>query len=81
LHINQVMISSSQFSSERVAEIVSRCALAGIPVFRAGMVFQQVSATEFGWVMPNDVLPLAPTPLVTSHPPLVHPAHPAVADH
>jgi UDP-GlcNAc:undecaprenyl-phosphate GlcNAc-1-phosphate transferase len=83
LHIQQVLISTNKLSHDRLTDIVGRCAALGLLVSRAGMSFEPLSPSDFGWVLASDSTPatLAGVPLVAPRGNLVHPSRPAATDH
>ena len=80
LRIDQVLVSTSKLSNERLTDIVGQCAAAGLPVSRAGMIFELLSPTEFGWVMPSQGS-VGGVPLIPPHGNLVHPSRTTATGH
>jgi len=80
LRIDQVLVSTSKVSNERLTDIVGQCAAAGLPVSRAGMIFEPLSPAEFGWVMPNQGS-VGGVPLIPPHGNLVHTSRTTAIDH
>jgi UDP-GlcNAc:undecaprenyl-phosphate GlcNAc-1-phosphate transferase len=76
LTIDEVLISTAKLSSERLAEIVTDCAGAGIPVTRACMTFQRLKPTDFGWVVSVAPGVVPPGVLITAPPDLLAPTPP-----
>jgi UDP-GlcNAc:undecaprenyl-phosphate GlcNAc-1-phosphate transferase len=64
LRIDQVLISTTKLSPERLTDIVGQCASAGLFVARAGMRFDRLSPSDFGWVMPADDEAVGGVPLM-----------------
>jgi UDP-GlcNAc:undecaprenyl-phosphate GlcNAc-1-phosphate transferase len=83
LQIQQVLISTSKLSNERLTEIVGRCAAMGLLVSRAGMSFEPLSPSDFGWVLASDSTPAATpgAPIVGPRANLIHPSRPVATDH
>ena len=83
LNIQQVLISTVKLSTDRLTDIVGRCAALGILVSRAGMSFEPLAPSDFGWVLATDGTPSAMpgVPLVAPRGTLVHPTRPAATDH
>ena len=83
LQIQQVLISTSKLSKERLTDIVGRCAAMGLLVSRAGMSFEPLSSSDFGWVLPGEGTPVAMpgVPLAASRTNLIHPLRPVATDH
>jgi UDP-GlcNAc:undecaprenyl-phosphate GlcNAc-1-phosphate transferase len=83
LRIQQVVISTAKLSTDRLTDIVGRCAAMGLLVSRAGMSFEPLAPSDFGWVLATDGTPPAMPgiPLVTPRGALVHPPRPAATDH
>jgi hypothetical protein len=55
----------------------------GLLVSRAGMSFEPLSPSDFGWVLPGEgaQLPMGGVPLVAPRGNLVHPSRPVATDH
>lgn len=68
LKIDEVLISTAKIAPERLALIVGECAAGGLPVTRAHMNFQRLSAADFGWVLSSDT-PATAAPLIAAHGP------------
>jgi UDP-GlcNAc:undecaprenyl-phosphate GlcNAc-1-phosphate transferase len=83
LGIQQVLISTSKLSYDRLTDIVGRCAAMGLLVSRAGISFEPLPPSDFGWVLATDGAPAAVpgVPLVAPRANLVHPSRPAATDH
>ncbi|MEA2328951.1 MAG: UDP-GlcNAc:undecaprenyl-phosphate/decaprenyl-phosphate GlcNAc-phosphate transferase, partial [Thermoanaerobaculia bacterium] len=83
LNIEQVLISTSKLSNDRLTDIVGRCAALGLLVSRAGMSFEPLAPSDFGWVLATDGNPaaMAGAPLVAPRGNLVHPTRPVATDH
>ena len=83
LNIQQVLISTVKLSTDRLTDIVGRCAALGILVSRAGMSFEPLAPSDFGWVLATDGTPSAMpgVPLVAPRGNLVHPTRPVATDH
>jgi UDP-GlcNAc:undecaprenyl-phosphate GlcNAc-1-phosphate transferase len=81
LHIDQVLISTMTLSHERLTEIVGRCAASGLEVSRAGMSFEPLVPSDFGWVLAASDSPAAAVPLIAPRGNLVHPSRPSAIDH
>jgi UDP-GlcNAc:undecaprenyl-phosphate GlcNAc-1-phosphate transferase len=83
LGIQQVLISTSKLSYDRLTEIVGRCAAMGLLVSRAGISFEPLQPSDFGWVLATDGTPAAlpGVPLVAPRANLIHPSRPAATDH
>jgi UDP-GlcNAc:undecaprenyl-phosphate/decaprenyl-phosphate GlcNAc-1-phosphate transferase len=64
LRIEEVLISTSKITRERLAAIVGECAAAGLLARRACMSFEPLVPADFGWVMAEVPEPL---PLVSRH--------------
>jgi UDP-GlcNAc:undecaprenyl-phosphate/decaprenyl-phosphate GlcNAc-1-phosphate transferase len=80
LHIDQVMISTTKLTSDRLTNIVGQCAAAGLRVSSAGMQFKPLIASDFGWVM-GDGTTVGGVPLVGPRGNLVHTARATATDH
>jgi UDP-GlcNAc:undecaprenyl-phosphate GlcNAc-1-phosphate transferase len=83
LQIEQVLISTGKLSNDRLTDIVGRCAALGLLVSRAGMSFEPLAPSDFGWVLATDGNPaaMAGVPLVAPRGNLVHPTRPVATDH
>jgi UDP-GlcNAc:undecaprenyl-phosphate GlcNAc-1-phosphate transferase len=81
LQIDQVLISTTKLSSERLTDIVGQCAVAGILVSRAGMRFEPLLPSDFGWVMATDSPALGGVPLIDPRGSLVQTPRSAATDH
>lgn len=81
LRIDQVLISTTKLSNERLTEIVGRCAASGLLVSRAAMNFEPLSPSDFGWVLAADDSPIAGVPLIAPRANLVNPARSTATDH
>lgn len=81
LRIDQVLISTTKLSHERLTEIVGRCAASGLLVSRAAMSFEPLAPSDFGWVLAADDSPVAGMPLIAPRGSLVHPSRPTATDH
>ncbi len=83
LQIQQVLISTTKLTNDRLTDIVGRCAALGILVSRAGMSFEPLAPSDFGWVLATDSTPavMPGVPLVAPRGNLIHPARPAATDH
>ena len=64
LRVDEVLISSSKISGERLTAIVGECAAAGLLARRACMSFEPLAPADYGWVMAE--VP-ARLPLVSRH--------------
>jgi UDP-GlcNAc:undecaprenyl-phosphate/decaprenyl-phosphate GlcNAc-1-phosphate transferase len=84
LDVDEVLVSTHKITGDRLALIVAECASIAVPVSRANVGFQRLSAADFGIVLSSD-LPPAPVPLITRHGDanLMHPPHvrPAATEH
>jgi len=80
LHIDQVMVSTTKLTSDRLTNIVGQCAAAGLRVSSAGMQFKPLIASDFGWVMGEDTA-VSGVPLIGPRGNLVHTARAAATDH
>lgn len=66
LHADELVISTMKIATDRLARIVGECATSDIPVSRANMSFQRLSASDFGWVGASaSELPATPAPLIS----------------
>jgi UDP-GlcNAc:undecaprenyl-phosphate GlcNAc-1-phosphate transferase len=81
LQVDQVLISTTKLSIERLTEIVGQCAAAGLIVSRAGMSFQPLVASDFGWVMPDDGTAISGVPLTGRRGSLIQTPRSAATDH
>jgi len=81
LHVQEVLISTSKISGERLTAIVGECAAAGLLARRACMSFEPLRPTDFGWVIPDSPSGLpAPVPLTRLGDKLLTDLTPARAD-
>jgi UDP-GlcNAc:undecaprenyl-phosphate GlcNAc-1-phosphate transferase len=80
LHIDQVMVSTTKLTSDRLTNIVGQCAAAGLRVSSAGMQFKPLIASDFGWVMGEDTA-VSGVPLIGPRGNHVHTARAAATDH
>ncbi len=81
LQIDQVLISTTKLSQDRLTEIVGQCAAAGVAVLRAGMSFQTLSPSEFGWVFGDENATIDGVSLIAQRGTLVHPPRPTASGH
>jgi UDP-GlcNAc:undecaprenyl-phosphate GlcNAc-1-phosphate transferase len=81
LKIDQLLISTTKLSSERLTDIVRQCAAAGVLVSRAGMKFEPLLPSDFGWVTAADEPDLGGVALITPRGSLVHTPRSATTDH
>jgi len=83
LQIQQVLISTNKLSNERLTDIVGRCAAIGLLVSRAGMSFEPLAPSDFGWVLATDGSPatMPGMPLVAPRGNLIHGTRPVATDH
>ncbi|HEV7487125.1 MAG TPA: hypothetical protein VGQ65_15715 [Thermoanaerobaculia bacterium] len=80
LQIDQVLISTTKLSIDRLTHIVGQCAAAGLRVSSAGMQFEPLIASDFGWVMGEETA-AGGVPLIGPRGNLIHTAHIAATDH
>jgi UDP-GlcNAc:undecaprenyl-phosphate/decaprenyl-phosphate GlcNAc-1-phosphate transferase len=81
LEIDQVLISTAKLSGERLTDIVGQCAAAGLLVSRAGMAFEPLLPSDFGWVMSDEGTSIAGVPIIGPRGRFVHTSRPSVIDH
>jgi UDP-GlcNAc:undecaprenyl-phosphate GlcNAc-1-phosphate transferase len=83
LQIQQVLISTNKLSNERLTDIVGRCAAMGLLVSRAGMSFEPLAPSDFGWVLGSDSTPAAMpgVAMAGKRANLIHPPRPVATDH
>jgi UDP-GlcNAc:undecaprenyl-phosphate GlcNAc-1-phosphate transferase len=81
LQIDQVLISTTKLSNERLTNIVGRCAAAGLLVLRAGMTFEPLLPSDFGWVVPSEGAAIGGVALIGPRSNLISTPHSAATNH
>jgi UDP-GlcNAc:undecaprenyl-phosphate GlcNAc-1-phosphate transferase len=81
LQIDQVLISTAKLSHERLTTIVGQCAAAGLLVSRAGMTFEPLLPSDFGWVVPSEAAAIGGVALIGPRGNLIHTSRSAATNH
>ncbi|MEA2163611.1 MAG: UDP-GlcNAc:undecaprenyl-phosphate/decaprenyl-phosphate GlcNAc-phosphate transferase [Thermoanaerobaculia bacterium] len=72
LNIQEVLISTDKISRERLRMIVGECAASGLAVGLAHMTIQNLSASDFGWVLSSDTSSDVASLIAAQDPTLLH---------
>ncbi|MDQ6801016.1 MAG: hypothetical protein M3041_09285, partial [Acidobacteriota bacterium] len=66
LKVEEVIISTSKVTDDRIAQIIAECAMSSVAVSRARIHFERLKPTDLGWVLPST--PSAMTTVTLSKP-------------
>jgi UDP-GlcNAc:undecaprenyl-phosphate GlcNAc-1-phosphate transferase len=64
LRVEEVIISTSKVTDDRIAQIIAECAVSSVAVSRARIHFERLKPAELGWVLPSTPTVLTTVPLL-----------------